>query len=268
MSATPGNSSPAVVLVGGGAAARARSRTASLPARAARRGSRPAVRRARTCGATTRRTRRRGAAPRARRRRRPRSPPSCSSRAEPSASSSANGPGTPGGGTGRPSSALTASKTTPSHGLRSRGAPDRDRGAAAGPQHAADLARRPRGVGHEHQPLAAQHDVVGARRARRSPRGRSTRVLTFVEARAPRRARAAIAVISGATSESTTSPPGATRSAAARPRPPGPQASSSTRSPGAGAVSSSSRSATRRRARRRRRRARPTPRRRPTPTCA
>ena len=37
------------------------------------------------------------------------------------ASSSANGPGMPGGGTGAPICALTASITTPSHGLRSRG---------------------------------------------------------------------------------------------------------------------------------------------------
>ncbi len=37
------------------------------------------------------------------------------------ASSSENGPGTPGGGTGAPSTSVTESKTTPSHGLRSRG---------------------------------------------------------------------------------------------------------------------------------------------------
>ena len=101
----------------------------------------------------------------------------------------------------------TASKTTPSHGLRSRASPDGEREPAAGPQHPVDLAHRPRRVGREHEPLAAQHDVVARvglvdvlevqdARARRSS-GR---------ARAPRAA--AIAVISGATSEKTTSPAG------------------------------------------------------------
>ena len=66
----------------------------------------------------------------------------------------------------------------------------------------------------------------------------SSRVVTFVSPRASARA-AAIAVISGTTSDTTTSPPGATSPAAANPGPPGPQASSSTRSPGRGAVSSS-----------------------------
>ena len=46
---------------------------------------------------------------------------SCNRRVTRSASSSANGPGTPGGGTGAPSWALTASSKTLSHGLRSRG---------------------------------------------------------------------------------------------------------------------------------------------------
>jgi hypothetical protein len=37
------------------------------------------------------------------------------------ASSSENGPGTPGGGTGKPVTAVTASSSAPSHGLRDRG---------------------------------------------------------------------------------------------------------------------------------------------------
>ena len=61
-------------------------------------------------------------------------------------------------------------------------------------------------------------------------------MLTFVRPASSARS-AAMAAISAATSEMTTSPPGATWVAAARPRPPGPQASSSTRSPGRGAVS-------------------------------
>ena len=56
--------------------------------------------------------------------------------------------------------------------------------------------------------------------------------------------RAAIAVISAATSVRTTAPSGPTSSAATRPTPPGPQATSSTRSPVAGAARRSSASVT------------------------
>ena len=82
-----------------------------------------------------------------------------------SASSSENGPGMPGGGTGAPSCALTASKHDAEPRVALARPPDRERDAAAGPQHARDLAA-PRAPGRrEHQALAAEHDVVGARRA-------------------------------------------------------------------------------------------------------
>ena len=81
---------------------------------------------------------------------------------QPSASSSEKGPGTPGGGTGVPSCALTASNTTPEPGVALARAPHRERDPPARPQHPPDLAGGAGGVGHEHEPLAAEDDVVGA----------------------------------------------------------------------------------------------------------
>ena len=150
--------------------------------------------------------------------------------------------GRPGGGTGTPICSPTASKMMPSHGLRSRGPQTRERDAPARAQHAADLARGARRVGHEHQPLAAEHDVERARPARRSARGRARACSRWSARRAARAA--AIAVISGATSDTTTSPPAPTRCGRGQPDAAGPQASSSTRSPGRGPVSSSIRSVT------------------------
>ena len=140
-----------------------------------------------------------------------------------SASPSANGPGTPGGGTGDRSAALTASITRPATGCARR-PPDGDRDAAARAQHRRIAARAGR-VDREHQPLAAQHDVVGAVGlvdAVDVERARARLRQAAVAARA-----AAIAVISSATSVEHDLAAGPTRSAAASPSPPGPHASSS-----------------------------------------
>ena len=124
----------------------------------------------------------------------------------------------PGGGTGMPSCALTASSTIAEPRVALARPPHRDRDASAGPQHAAHLAHRARRVEREHQSFAAQHDVVGARRAGRSARGRarSVRTLSSPSARrAPRRSTSSPPT----TSDSTTSPPGPTsRPRRARPR--------------------------------------------------
>ena len=81
----------------------------------------------------------------------------------------------------RRAAALTASNTSPSHGLRSRGPQTATATRPPGRSTRRDLARRARRVDGEHQPLAAEHDVVGRRRARRSPRGRARACATFVE---------------------------------------------------------------------------------------
>ena len=97
--------------------------------------------------------------PRSARRRSPaavRSPASCP------ASDSENGPGIPGGGTGKPVWAVTASNTTPSHGFRSR-RPHTD--AATRPPGRSTRytsAGGPLGLDGEHEALPAEHGVVGA----------------------------------------------------------------------------------------------------------
>ena len=232
-------------LVGADRLARAGEQRLRARARAAPRAAVRAGRRARPSSTTTPRPTRRGTACAAPRPRRRAKPASDEQRGEPRPSSeSENGPGSPGGGIGMPSSALTASNTTPSHGFCSRGPQTATATRPPGRRTRADLARRARRVGHEHQPLAAEDDVVrlvrlvdllevelarahvreaerlGAGRAR-SPSSRARRP----RAR-PRR-------------------PAPTSGAAAIPTPPAPHASSSTRSPGRGAASSSSVSVTR-----------------------
>ena len=86
---------------------------------------------------------------------------SCNRRVTRSASSSANGPGTPGGGTGAPSWALTASSKTASHGLRARGPHTTAARRPPRSQHAAHLPQCLRGIEREHETVATQHDVVG-----------------------------------------------------------------------------------------------------------
>ena len=66
-----------------------------------------------------------------------------------------------GGGTGRPRWTLTASKTMPSQGLRSRGPQTASADPSARSQHPSDLARGAIGIGGEHEPLTAEHHVVG-----------------------------------------------------------------------------------------------------------
>ena len=118
---------------------------------------------------------------------------------------SENGPGTPGGGTGGPICALTASNTRPSQGLRSRG------------PHTASATRPPgrrtrrisRGgggrIGREHEALAADDDVVGAVGlvdAARDP----ARACSRCRGRVPRPAPPRWPSSPATTSESTTSP--------------------------------------------------------------
>ena len=68
----------------------------------------------------------------------------------------------PGGGTGLPIWALTASKTTPSHGLRSRG-PHTAIATRPPGRRTRRISRAARaGLRHEHETLAAENDVVGA----------------------------------------------------------------------------------------------------------
>ncbi len=95
----------------------------------------------------------------------------------------------------------------PEPGVALARAPHRDRRAAAGPQHTDDLARGGRGVGREHEALAAEHGVVGAVGLRDVLDVERERAHVGEAERARARA-AAIAVISAATSDRTTSPPG------------------------------------------------------------
>ena len=76
-----------------------------------------------------------------------------------SLSSSENGPGTPGGG-GRLAQLCAdgLEHHVQPRVVRTR-PPDGEHDAPARPEHAADLARGPRRIGHEHQALAAEHRV-------------------------------------------------------------------------------------------------------------
>ena len=132
----------------------------------------------------------------------------------------------------------TVSKMTPSHGLRSRGPHTLSATRPPGPQHARISRAR---AGRDRARASAPR---GRPRRRNEPSGSSicSRSST-ARARCGARRRRALGgdrVISGATSETTTSPSAPTRAAAARPTLPGPQASSSTRSPGRGLGGSSS----------------------------
>ena len=77
-----------------------------------------------------------------------------------SPSASENGPGTPGGGTVRPVTAPTASKTTVSHGLLAGGPQTATAKRPPGRRTLRDLARRALRVEGEHQALPAEDDVV------------------------------------------------------------------------------------------------------------
>ena len=124
--------------------------------------------------------------------------------------------------------------------------PDGDGGAAAGPQHAPDLAA-PRAPDRRANIRPSRHSTTSkeASGCVDAPRGRARTCVDVARARgrrpAPRRSRSSRAT----TSDRRPRRPARTSSAAARPTPPGPQASSSTRSPGRGADSSSSRAVTR-----------------------
>ena len=148
-------------------------RAPAWPARAARPGSPRAGRRAPTSAPTTRRTSRRAAARQLVDRDVGQPGALGARRASASASPSENGPGMPGGGTGAPSLGADRVEHEAEPRVALARAPDRDRDAAAGPQHAADLARppapgRPRTSGPRGRARRRR-----SRRARRSPRGRA-----------------------------------------------------------------------------------------------
>ena len=111
-------------------------------------------------------------------------------------SSSENGPGTPGGGIGSPSCALTASKTTPSHGLRSRGPQTATAARPPGRSTRRISPRRPRRDRRRTSGPRGTARRRTTRPARRCCSRSSSRVLTLASPRAAARA-AAIAVISG-----------------------------------------------------------------------
>ena len=141
------------------------------------------------------------------------------------------GGGCPAGGVGTPSCSLTASKTTLSQGLRSRG--PQTVIAARPPGRRMRRISRAAAAGSGTSMSPSRHSTTSNEESGSSMCSMSsTRAETF---RRPRSEAwpAAIAVISDAKSEMTTSPPGATSGAASSPGPPVPQASSRTRSPGA-----------------------------------
>ena len=134
-------------------------------------------------------------------------------------------PARPGELAGRPGRPARRARARParsigqrrSTGCRSGAGPGGERDAAAGPQHAAGLAQRGLGVGHQHVAPAAEHAVEA-----RGRRGRCRLGVDLLEAhvarrRAPRRGAARRPASRATKSEVISVPPGAISSAARKP---------------------------------------------------
>ena len=131
---------------------------------------------------------------------------------------SENGWGMPGGGVGTPSCSVTASNTTLSQGFRSRGPQTADRDPAAGAQDAPDLACGERRIRDEHQPFAAEHDVVASASGSSMCSRSRTRAETLARPRSAMRGRRRSPSSRRRSPRCTTSPPGRDERCGVEPR--------------------------------------------------